>query len=103
MTDPAVTAHLAWLAHKGHAPSTIQARSRALHRLAAALPVPLLDATPADLAAWRASLTVTGNTVVLYAAHARGFYGWAARTGLLTGSAPSSTGNPGMICGWCRR
>jgi len=82
----AVTAHLAWLAWSGHAPSTIEARSRALRRLAAALPVPLLDATPQHLAAWRAGLTVTPNTVVCYASHAREFYAWAIRSRLLSSS-----------------
>jgi integrase/recombinase XerC len=79
-----ITAHLAWLAWTGHAPSTIEARHRALRRLARALPVPLLDATPGHLAAWRAGLTVTPNTVVGYASHAREFYAWAVRSGLLS-------------------
>ena len=51
-----VAAHLASLRQRGHTPGAIYARRRALARMTAALPVPLLDATPADLAAWRAGL-----------------------------------------------
>ena len=90
--DPAVTAHLAWLAQRGHSPVTVESRRRALARLAAALPVPLLDASPADLAAWRAGLTVAGNSVINYASHVTGFYSWAAAQGLIP--ADPSVGLP---------
>jgi len=51
--------------------------------MAAAMQVNLLDAAPADLAAWRESLTVAPSTVVAYVSHAQGFYAWAQNTGLI--------------------
>jgi integrase/recombinase XerC len=42
----------------------------------------VLHATPADLAAWRASLTVSDEVVVHYVCHAASFYAWAVREGL---------------------
>jgi integrase/recombinase XerC len=77
-----LAAHLTYRRQQGHTEGTIEARRRALHRMAAAIPVPLLDATPADLLAWRAGLTVTGNTVKGYVAAAHSFYAWAVAQGL---------------------
>ncbi len=45
-------------------------------------PCILLDVTPADLAAWRASLTVGDDAVVAYVSHIRSFYGWCVAEGL---------------------
>ena len=42
----------------------------------------LLDATPVDLAAWRASLTVGDQAVVVYCAHVAGFYDFAVTRGI---------------------
>jgi integrase len=77
-----LAAHLTYRRQQGHSEGTIEARRYALQRMAARIPVPLLDATPADLLAWRASLTVTGNTVKGYVAAAHSFYDWAVREGL---------------------
>ena len=49
-----LAAHLEALRLRGHTPGTNYARRRALARMAAAIPVPLLEATGADLRAWRA-------------------------------------------------
>src|SRR5258708_4227239 len=43
---------------------------------------PLLAATAADLAAWRASLTVGDQAVVVYCAHVAGFYDFAVTRGI---------------------
>jgi integrase/recombinase XerC len=61
--------------------STIYPRRRVLIRLAAALPVPLLDATPEMLLGWRAGLTAGGDTIRGYVTHVKGFYRWAAEAG----------------------
>lgn len=85
MTDVAVTAqHLRALEQGGrHSPETVYSRRRALARLAAALPGGLLDAAAADLAAWRAALTVAAGTITDYVSHAREFYDWAVGAGLI--------------------
>jgi integrase len=75
--------HLGHLRLRGHTPTSIYARKRALARLTAALAVPLLSATAADLADWRASLTVGDQAVVAYVSHVRSFYGWAVKEGLI--------------------
>src|SRR5207344_1332112 len=76
-----LAAHLTSLRHRGHTPGSVEARRRALHRMAGRIGVPLLEATVADLAAWRAGLTVTTNTVRSYASHAHEFYAWAVIQG----------------------
>lgn len=58
-------------------------RQRAIARLSAALPVPLLQATPADLLAWRETLrSLAAETVVHYVMHANQLYKWAIAEGL---------------------
>jgi integrase/recombinase XerC len=79
-----VLRHLRDLQLRGQTPDTVYCRRRALARLAAALPVPVLDATAADLADWRAGLSVGPGTVVGYVSHAREFYAWAITAGLIT-------------------
>jgi integrase/recombinase XerC len=76
-------AHLSHLRLKGHTPTSVYARKRALARLAAALAVPLLSATAADLAEWRAGLTVGDQAVVAYVSHARNFYAFCVDEGLI--------------------
>jgi integrase/recombinase XerC len=73
----AVDRHLEHLRLRGRAPGTIYQRRRALARLAAALPVPLLDATAVMLTEWRSALTVGDLAIAHYVSHAREFYGWA--------------------------
>lgn len=68
--------HLAHLRLLGYSATTIYARRRALTRLAAVLPVPLSQATPAMLGDWRAGLTITDEAVVSYVSHLRAFYAW---------------------------
>lgn len=83
--DP-VRAHLHHLSMRGLAPATtIYTRGNVLHRLEAVLqPVPLLAATAADLAAWRASLTQAPSTIAGYISHVKSFYAWALAAGLIT-------------------
>lgn len=82
----AITSHLTSLRLRGLSPAYIGARRRVLRDLTAALPVPLLDATPGMLAEWRAAMTHTPAVVCGYCSHARGFYAWATRTGLIPAS-----------------
>ncbi len=77
-----VQSHLEHLRLKGRTPASVYARKRALARLTAALAVPLLSAGPADLAGWRASLTVGDDAVVAYVSHIRSFYDWCVAEGL---------------------
>ena len=88
--DP-VSAHLHHLAMRGLAPdTTIVTRRRVLARLAQSLGKPPGDATAADLAAWRASLTVSSATTAVYVSHVRSFYAWAAAAGVTEGD-PAET------------
>lgn len=75
--------HLDYLRLSGHTPASIYSRQRALARMAAAIAVPLLSATQADLAAWRASLTTGPEATVAYVSHAKSFYAWALERGLV--------------------
>jgi integrase/recombinase XerC len=86
MPDP-VAAHLAWLAMRRLSAHTIYDRSRVLHRLRLALPVPLLEATADHLAAWRESLShLSAHAIATYCGHAQQFYRWAAAEGLIAAS-----------------
>jgi site-specific recombinase XerC len=82
-SEKAVAAHLKHLALQGRTKMTRYHRQRALIRLAAALPVPILDATPDQLYEWRAGLTVGNGTAAQYLASVKGFYAWAVTAGLL--------------------
>src|SRR5260221_13588024 len=79
-----LAAHLAHLRLLGRSERTVYDRERAVIRLAAWLrPVPVLAATAADLGAWRASLTVGDQAVVVYCAHVAGFYAFAVTRGII--------------------
>lgn len=75
--DLVVVAHLRWLELTGAMPDTVICRRRALIRMARAMDVPLVEASAAELTAWREGLRVGPATVVAYVSHARGFYTWA--------------------------
>ena len=75
--------HLEHLRLSGHTKATIYSRRRALARMEAALPGSLLDATPAMLERWRASLTTGDEATVAYVSHAKSFYDWAISRGLI--------------------
>lgn len=81
--DPAITSHLDNLRLQGRRPATIYARKRNLARLARALPAPLLDATPDMLLDWRTAMTHTPGVICSYVSHARSFFEWALREGLI--------------------
>ena len=76
-----VRAHLRHLGLRGRSPLTVGQRERILLRLAAALPVPLAEATADQLYDWRAGLTMSGPTIAGYLSHVREFYAWLAATG----------------------
>ena len=95
MPDP-VAAHLAWLRMRRLSPHTIYDRSRVLHRLRAALPVPLLDATEDHLAAWRESLNhLSGHAIATYCGHVQQFYRFAVREGMIAASPAEGLPIPG--------
>lgn len=73
-----ISQHLDYLRLQGRSDWTIRDRRHILSRLARALPVPLIDATPGHLLAWRAGLTTSAADVVNQASHVRQFYVWAA-------------------------
>jgi integrase/recombinase XerC len=89
MPEP-VERHLHWMALKGRSVTTITARRLALGRLAAALPVPLLEALPEHLYDWRSGLGLADRTVAQYCSHARQFYAWAADNDLIAGNPASA-------------
>jgi integrase len=82
--DPlhAIEDHLEHLRLLGHSNTTIYGRATFLRMLGRALPVALLSATGAHLAAWRAGLAVSDEVIVHYVSAAASFYGWAVREGL---------------------
>ena len=83
--DP-VRAHLHHLSMRGLSPVTIGTRGHVLARLRASLTCELLDATAADLAAWRATLTgaVTSGTIAGYVSHVRESYAWWQASGYIS-------------------
>ena len=97
-----LAAHLTSLRHRGHTAASVQARARALHRMAGRIPVPLLEATVADLATWRENLTVTGNTVIGYVSHAKDFYAWAVAQGLVASNPAEALPLPCLVRGLFR-
>ena len=75
---------------KGRAPTYIYSRKLHIRRLAAALPVPLLDATRAHILTWRAAMPHTAGGVCGYVSHARQFYAWALTQGLIDNNPADS-------------
>src|SRR5260221_9737372 len=69
-------------AHGGAAGSRSPARADGAGREVNRPEPDLLSATPADLAAWRASLTVGDQAVVVYCAHVAGFYDFTVTRGI---------------------
>lgn len=84
--DKEVRQHLKHLQLEGKAALTVYHRERALHRLAAALPVPLLDADADMLYAWRESLATSDSTVAVDVSHVKMFYRWAVKQGYILAS-----------------
>lgn len=82
-----IQSHLSRLALEGDSAETIYGRGRCLIRLAAALPGPLLEATPAQLVTWRAAFAgLAPGTIYNYCTHVREFYKWAVAEQLLDAS-----------------
>lgn len=88
-TNATITRHLEWLRLEGKSELTIRDRRQLLRRLAAALPVPLLEATHDHILGWRAGLTVAPATVVNYVSNAAQFYKWARDIARLTDISPA--------------
>jgi hypothetical protein len=109
-TPAAVAAHLEHLRLRGRAAATGYVRRKALARMQNVIPVPLLQATEADLLAWRAGLKLSDYATSAYASHAKEFYRWAAGQGLIASSpaarlpVPSATATVSMtgMRGGCR-
>lgn len=75
--------HCDYVRRTGARPRTIEHRNDNLRRIAAHLPVPLLDATPEQLDAWQAALTVATTSIATYTNHVVAFYRWAIQAGHL--------------------
>jgi integrase/recombinase XerC len=90
--DP-VFDHLTWLRLRGLSENTVRTRRSVLTTLARSLPVPILEATEADLLAWRCAMTgVVPSTISAYVSNARQFYAWALKRHLI--AADPSQGLP---------
>lgn len=68
---------------RGLSPVTIDHRNRALIRLQSYVSKPLHEVTAADLAAWRAGLTVSNATIAGYVSNVREFYAWCFARGYI--------------------
>ncbi len=79
---PVLRRHLDHLRLRGYTANTIYCRRRQIIRLAAALPVPVLDADAGMLADWRAGLDLSPGAIASYAGHARSLYRWAIAEGI---------------------
>lgn len=87
-----LTAHLDWLRMRGLSDTTAANRESQVLLLAAALPVPVLDAGRDHLAAWRAGLTMAPGGIANAVSHVTQFYAWAVADGLI--DATPATGLP---------
>lgn len=74
--------HLDELALRGLSAETIYQRKRNLIRLERALGKLPVEATAADLLAWRAGLRVADETVIAYVSHVREYFAWLQATGI---------------------
>lgn len=79
--DRALRAHMGWFRRVTNSEDTRKHRRDTIKRLAAALPVPLLEATSADLDRWQEQLHRRlgddgASTVRTYSSHVRMFYKW---------------------------
>lgn len=81
--DKVTKEHEKYLKNKNRSGVTIYHRHCTLARLAAALGVPLLEATPEQLYEWRDSLHLAPGTVYAYVSHVRAFYDWAVKAKLI--------------------
>ena len=73
--------YMKWLGSRGRRPNTIYNRGKMIGRLAGALDVPVMEATAADLTAWREGLTVSHASVIAYAQHLAAVYKWLVTEG----------------------
>src|SRR5258706_8947982 len=73
-SDKAVAAHLRHIRLEGKSARTAYERGLTLKRLAAALPVPLLEASEEDLYEWRAPATPNEPTLPPHPARVPSFY-----------------------------
>ncbi|WP_433464356.1 tyrosine-type recombinase/integrase [Spirillospora sp. CA-128828] len=72
-----ISAYLRYLVLQGRSDNTRRVYRGRLVELARLLGSGLLQATPDDIATWRAGLTVADPSVLCYAAAVKGFYAWA--------------------------
>lgn len=82
--DDPLAAYIQFTVLQGRAVNTTCHRQRILTRLAAALPVPLAEATASQLYEWRSGLGVSNATAAVYLSHVQEFYRWLVRTGRRT-------------------
>lgn len=75
--------HCDWLRRRGSTMQTIYHRRANLERVAAHLPVPLIDASPEHLETWQSGLNISVSSIATYTNHVVGFYRWAVEAGHL--------------------
>lgn len=82
--DSNVAAHVRWMRLRGMSSKTVELRLTVLGLLMRHAGRPLLDLDQADLDAWQSTLGVLAlESRRAYVVQARGFYAWAADTGLV--------------------
>lgn len=87
--------HLEWMRLRGMAPSTIRRRQVVMGWVVEFLAdTPVLEASPQQLQAWRAGLTVADEAVSVYVSHVNQFYRWAVQERLLDGSPAAALPAP---------
>lgn len=91
---PLVRVHLGWLRLRGLSENTVYNRGLVLGKLAAALPVPLLEAAEGDLMAWRAALAVGRSATLTYTSHVHQFFEQAVAEGLRDGNPAARLPRP---------
>lgn len=92
MDNDLIRGYLEFAEQSGLAVTTRYCRGLSLARLAAWLPVPLAEATPAMLARWRAGMQrrLNEQTILNYVTDARRFYAWLIDEGLAGGPNPAA-------------
>jgi integrase len=97
--DPMIARYLEWAEQAGLAVNTRRFRRLVLGWLAAFLPVPLIEASPEQVTAWRKTLShLCNQTIANYVSAIRQFYWWASEVEGLRPDNPAAR-VPAPRCG----
>ena len=92
---PVIRRHLAALQARGQTPRTVNARRKVLASLYRRLGVPLVTATPDQLAAWAQEIShLQPATVASYVCHANEFYSWCVEAGVMRRNPAAGLARP---------